>query len=305
VLSLRVSRDKRGYDYIYLLLDARRRGRVENRLLYCGRWPAPCRVGLRPFDSETRARLEQAHPDVAFDWSALLKTLHAALGVSRPSLSTPAPPQSRARRPTGAGAGAWAAYARGGRPGGSQPRRPGMPPPSRRDVEQPVEIEPIEPGETMEETLEEAIEEPIELVVSSESAERDYIPGEVVLVSAEIEERESTYTAPELEPVCEADRQFAAGLDLELMTEEIVHIPVAAATAPETPALPTGGQLFAEASGPAVFHVDPDAPDPGSAPGGGPAAEVAGDAMGRPHRRRRGRGGRGRGKRRDLRQGSE
>src|SRR5215467_14172900 len=88
-------------------------------MLYCGRWPAPCRVGTRPFDDDTRARLEEVYPDVAFDWPALLKTLQAALGVSRPATTGPAPPPPRSRRP------GQAPPAYGGRPG--QPRRPGGP----------------------------------------------------------------------------------------------------------------------------------------------------------------------------------
>ncbi len=150
------------------------------------------------------------------------------------------------------------------------------------------------------------MEDTIDLVEQAEPVEREYMPGEIVLVRAEIEERESTYVAPEFEPVCEADRQFAAALNLEIVTDEIVHVPVAAAADPEPAPLPTGGHLFAEASGPAAFDADPDAPNPAGprAASVGPA-ELAGDVGGRPPRRRRRRGGRGRGKPPDLRQGSE
>lgn len=78
MLALRVSRDKRGYDLIYLIWDQRRRGRPEPRLLYCCRLPAPLRVGPPPFDDEVRRKLEEAYPEIPFDWAALLKSL---LGV--------------------------------------------------------------------------------------------------------------------------------------------------------------------------------------------------------------------------------
>lgn len=240
MLSLRVSRDKRGYDYIYLLLEARRRGRVENRLLYCGRWPTPCRVGTRPFDDETRIRLEEAHPDVAFDWPTLLKTLQAALGVSRPSAPggpPPPPPSSsqRGRRPERAGGregdrdragGPPPPY--GGRPG-QPPRRPGGPGSPR-----PSEPVPLEPIEAME---------PIE---PGSDAEPDYASTEVVLVSAEIEERESSYIAPEFEAVHEVEQTFAASFEVELASEGTVELPVPEATAPLT-AVSVEGHTFAPA----------------------------------------------------------
>jgi len=131
------------------------------------------------------------------------------------------------------------------------------------------------------------------------------------------------------------DRSFAAAIDLELVTEEIVHLPVPEATPP--PARPTGVHVFAEASGPASFDPrpaadpadaaridegadedvdgDPDGNADGDAdgaadasPGAGqqPAAELSGGGdPTRPRRRRRRRGGRGRGKPPDIRQNSE
>jgi hypothetical protein len=292
VLSLRVSRDKRGYDHIYLLLEARRRGRVENRLLYCGRWPSPCRVGQPPFDDETRSLLEQAHPDVPFDWAALLKTLQAALGVSRPPLSGPPPPPSRSRRPPAPASET--PYAQGGRPGGpSQPADRLPSPSSRPDWPRPTESEPGERG--------------------GREGEREYAPGQVVLVSAEFEEpdtgfaepAEPGFAEPELaepgfEPVCQEDRQFAAGVNLELVTDQILHLEVARSAPTVTP--PTDGQLFAQASGPATF--DPD-PEPAAATGAAGANATTEPGAVRPQRRRRRRGGRGRGKPPDLRQGSE
>jgi len=135
VLSLRVSRDKRGYDHIYLLYESRRKGRPVTRLVYGGRWPSPMRVGQPPLDEATRRTLEQAHPDISFDWHALQRTLQQALSLSR----APAPPdRDRRRRPgaapsMGAPAGPSDAgsRARSGGRGSAPPARP-APPPSAR-----------------------------------------------------------------------------------------------------------------------------------------------------------------------------
>jgi hypothetical protein len=276
VLSLRVSRDKRGYDVIYLLLEARRRGRVENRLLYCGRWPTPCRVGIKPFDEETRARLEEAHPDVPFDWPALLKTLNAALGVSRPPLSAPLPPPSRGRRP---GAGAPGA-APSGRPG-SPYRQPAAPPVRRTPTHEPLPTEVV--------------------LVSAELEEQETgFPEPENDVETGGHERE-----PEFEPVSASDLPFTSAISLELMTDEVVHLRVpappdiedAAEPAAEDP-IPVEGHVFTEASGPATF-------DPSATPGAaGAGAANATDEQAQRRRRRR-RGGRGRGKPPDFRSGSE
>jgi hypothetical protein len=83
VLSLRVTRDRRGYDHIYLIEETRRRGRPEGRLLYWVRMPGGLRVGRDPFDDETRLRLERANPGVAFDWPSLSRTLASSLAAAR------------------------------------------------------------------------------------------------------------------------------------------------------------------------------------------------------------------------------
>jgi len=236
-------------------------------------------VGQRPFDEETRRLLEITYPDVAFDWPALLKTLQAALGGPRLPLSGPPPPPSRSRRPAPIAAAAAPARPPAGRPGPSYPS-PAQPQPAPMA---PAEIEPVE-GE--------------------------YIPGEVVLVTAEFEEREPSFAEPEFEPVCEADRQFAAAADFELVTDEIVHIPV---PEPTHHATPKGGHVFAQSSEPAVFERDAtaDEDEPAAtadseseqqhedATTSDAAAGSAGAAP--PQRRRRRRGGRGRGKPADIR----
>jgi len=83
VLSLRVTRDKRGYEHIYLIADSRRRGRADSRLVYWCRMPGGLRVGREPFDADTRDALERGNPDLTFDWPALIKTLSQSLAAAR------------------------------------------------------------------------------------------------------------------------------------------------------------------------------------------------------------------------------
>jgi hypothetical protein len=83
VLSLRVTRDKRGYEHIYLIADGRRRGRSDSRLVYWCRMPGGLRVGREPFDAETREALERGNPDLSFDWALLTKSLAQSLAAAR------------------------------------------------------------------------------------------------------------------------------------------------------------------------------------------------------------------------------
>ena len=83
MLSLRVTRDKRGYEHIYLIADGRRRDRVESRLVYWCRMPGGMRVGREPFDAETREGIERGNPDLAFDWPGLTKSLNQSLAAAR------------------------------------------------------------------------------------------------------------------------------------------------------------------------------------------------------------------------------
>ena len=118
MLSLRVSRDKRGYDHIYLLLESRRKGRTVTRLLYGGRWPSPMKIGCQPLDEAMRKTLEQAHPDVTFDWVALQRTLQQALATPR----APMTPEGRRRSQAARGEGRPASGPGG--PGGQDRRQP-------------------------------------------------------------------------------------------------------------------------------------------------------------------------------------
>lgn len=71
---VRFSRDKRGYEHIYLVHTATRRGKpTRPRLLYWFRTPPGVMVGREPFDPAVRRALETQNPGVAFDWDKLVK----------------------------------------------------------------------------------------------------------------------------------------------------------------------------------------------------------------------------------------
>ena len=72
---MRFSRDKRGYEYVYLVHTPIRRGRSgRSRVLYWYRTPPGVRVGRQPFDVEVQRALEQQNPGVLFDWEAIVGT---------------------------------------------------------------------------------------------------------------------------------------------------------------------------------------------------------------------------------------
>jgi hypothetical protein len=125
VLSLRVTRDKRGYEHIYLIADARRRGRAESRLVYWSRMPGGLRVGRDPFDPETRESLERHNPDLTFDWPALTKTLSQSLAAARWAARQERPGAGPAAGKGGRRVGTRGGDGRGGngggRPGGGGP----------------------------------------------------------------------------------------------------------------------------------------------------------------------------------------
>ena len=66
---VRFSRDRRGYEHVYLV-DAKEHGR--SRVIYWFRTPPGVKVGRSPFDSATQRSLEQQYPDVKFDWSQIV-----------------------------------------------------------------------------------------------------------------------------------------------------------------------------------------------------------------------------------------
>lgn len=66
---VRFSRDKRGYEHLYLIDTSREHGR--SRVLYWFRTPPGVKVGRSPFDSDTQRALERQFPDVTFDWAEI------------------------------------------------------------------------------------------------------------------------------------------------------------------------------------------------------------------------------------------
>jgi len=77
---VRFSRDKRGLDTIYLIDTAPEAGRRTGgaRVLYFWTAPPGLRVGRTALDESAQRALQRAHPDMAFDWPALLKAVEAA-----------------------------------------------------------------------------------------------------------------------------------------------------------------------------------------------------------------------------------
>lgn len=73
--AVRFSRDKRGYEYVYLVHTPTRRGKPgRTRVLYWYRTPPGVRIGRKPFDDEVRRTLERQNPGVTFDWEAIVAT---------------------------------------------------------------------------------------------------------------------------------------------------------------------------------------------------------------------------------------
>jgi hypothetical protein len=68
---LRFSRDRRGYEHVYLV-QPDRPGKGPGRILYWFRSPPGIKVGRAPFDDELRRRIEAQNPGVTFDWPRLI-----------------------------------------------------------------------------------------------------------------------------------------------------------------------------------------------------------------------------------------
>jgi hypothetical protein len=67
---VRFSRDKRGYEHLYLIDSSKERGR--SRVLYWFRTPPGVKVGRAAFDPDTQRSLERQNPDVQFDWPQIV-----------------------------------------------------------------------------------------------------------------------------------------------------------------------------------------------------------------------------------------
>lgn len=73
--SVRFSRDKRGYEYVYLVHTPIRRGKPgRTRVLYWYRTPPGVRIGRRPFDEEVQRTLERQNPGLEFAWDTIINT---------------------------------------------------------------------------------------------------------------------------------------------------------------------------------------------------------------------------------------
>lgn len=69
---LRVIRDKRGYETTYLMHWYREGTRQRSRILYIFRTPGGVRVGRESLEPEVLRDIEAHHPDITFDWKAVL-----------------------------------------------------------------------------------------------------------------------------------------------------------------------------------------------------------------------------------------
>ncbi len=70
---LRFSRDKRGYENTYVLHGFRSGDRTRPRVLYWFRTPPNVKVGRLPLDEEAIRAIEESNPDLAFDWTKMLR----------------------------------------------------------------------------------------------------------------------------------------------------------------------------------------------------------------------------------------
>lgn len=70
---IRQSRDKRGFEYTYVMHTYHPGGgnHQRPRLLYLFRSPASVKLGRTALDAEVMEALEHTHPDLSFDWQAL------------------------------------------------------------------------------------------------------------------------------------------------------------------------------------------------------------------------------------------
>jgi len=69
---LRVIRDKRGYETTYLMHWYREGNRQRSKILYVFRSPGGVRVGRRSLEPEVLRQLEREHPEIDFDWKAVI-----------------------------------------------------------------------------------------------------------------------------------------------------------------------------------------------------------------------------------------
>jgi len=70
---VRFSRDKRGYEHVYLVEPPKGRG-GHAQILYWFRTPPGIKVGREAFDAAARHALESQYPGVRFDWERIVNT---------------------------------------------------------------------------------------------------------------------------------------------------------------------------------------------------------------------------------------
>ena len=135
---LKLTRDRRGFENTFLL-HADQPGE-RPRLLYWYRTAPGVALGRAPLDEEAIRTIEEQHPNIDFDWPAIL-----ALGeVMIHEEEAPPRPQKQQQRQKDRRRDSASARANGGE--------------LRRDRPEPVEPEPVEPGEPGEPVEPEEVE---------------------------------------------------------------------------------------------------------------------------------------------------
>lgn len=93
---IRLARDKRGLDTLYLLHHRPDgRGDARLRVIYFCAAPQGLDFGRQALDAGTQQALQRRYPDVVFDWPALLKD------IEQRRLPPQVEPQARRLRPAG------------------------------------------------------------------------------------------------------------------------------------------------------------------------------------------------------------
>jgi len=90
---LRLTRDRRGFENTFLMHADRPGDRP--RLLYWYRTAPAIGLGRPPLDEDAIRTIEEQHPDIDFDWPAIL----ALAEVMTPEDEAPARPPQQQRRP--------------------------------------------------------------------------------------------------------------------------------------------------------------------------------------------------------------